>query len=211
MDNQLINNIIFTLSSTGAHINNPYHNLVHCNQVRQSCAGILRAMDLTPSIELEWASIFHDYDHTGGKEPDGVNIALAQAGVYKQIDKFNSYIPKFSNHKADIDKIFSLIKVTSFINGEFPYDPESLDEMIIRDADLMSIFADRDVALYLTNGLYQELLLKFPTMTREEFWEKNVNFLTNAEWYTEPVKYLVENSLQYNLDILSDLFISVDK
>lgn len=197
--------IVYNLSTTGYHVHNPYHNLIHCNQVYEACVNLLTMQHLEPSDELIWASLYHDYNHSGGSLVDTINVQNAIDGVKKDIEEFYSTYP--DQPPVNIDTIESLIKCTTYI-GYFPNEPKTYEEQVLRDADLMSVFADHGIAVLLMNGLYKEIHNKVPDLTKEKFAEQNYEFLTNAKYYTEHANDLVEQFLMMNLERITPDFLA---
>jgi hypothetical protein len=191
---------VYELSTSGCHVHNPYHNLIHCWQVYKACDNLLQLHGLDPSDELIWASIYHDYNHSGGRDFDTANIEKALVGVNEGIKQFYEQYP--DHPTVDIEKIESMIRSTLYI-GTFPNEPKSLEEQCLRDADLMTIFAENDIAVLLMRGLYRELTYRLPTLTIQEFINMNYKFLSDAKYYTEPARDLVEQSLMLNLERLN--------
>jgi HD superfamily phosphodiesterase len=191
-------NEIIALSWKGSHLTNPYHNLKHCVDVYNWCEKILEYENEPMSLELQFATILHDYNHSGGKFDDNYNIPEAIRHVCEGTIK-----DAIDNAGADAVKIVKLISITKFIDGTFPHDPETLEEMAIRDADLMTTFLPLGESIVAINGLYSELLFKNSNMTRDQFWEGNVKFMNNATFYT---KYgnMMKEQLNEKLDILKE-------
>ena len=168
--------------SYGAHMHNPYHDVMHCKKVFQVSKKILAHYNETPSDELIWAAYFHDYDHTGGRHPDPINIDYAVNGFLKKFESVKKWNPDHDN--INIDKVIHLIKLTQFVDGKFPIEPNTLEEQALRDADLSMWTLELDDAVNFTKGLYTEMLIHNKSLTKEEFWAKNIEFLTNAKLYT---------------------------
>lgn len=171
---------ILALAATGTHVTNPYHNLVHCYNVYKTCEVLLEYYNEKPSTELMWASLFHDYNHSGGERDDHYNIQQAIDGVKSKIAEFYLTYPEYP--KVDINKIISLINCTKYI-GHFPNEPETLEEQCLRDADIMTVFSSHNVAINLLNGLYTELN-RDGTMSKSDFFNKTHEFLSNSTVYT---------------------------
>jgi hypothetical protein len=53
------------------------------------------------------------------------------------------------------------------------------------------------------NGLYSEMKVKNPDMTRDQFWEGNVKFMNNAKFYTKYGNMLKEQ-INEKLEILKE-------
>jgi len=145
----------------------PYHNAYHTYCLVLNCfegAFYERLFDDNRRI-LILAGLFHDFDHTEGREEDKVNIRKAIFGL--------STAKKYArnNHCFITDEEFEvaceLIRVT-----KYPYDrePETPLERIIRDADLMQPYEEDPTVLrkqFL--GLKAEIEVRRPVMTNEEF------------------------------------------
>lgn len=191
-------NDIISLSWNGTHINNPYHNLKHCIDVYNWCEKILEFEHSEMSLDLKFATIFHDYNHSGGHFDDNYNIPevlrhICEGPIKEAID----------NAGADASNIVKLIHVTRFIDGGFPGEPQTIEEMAIRDADLMLSFLPLGESIIAINGLYSEMKIKNPDMTPDQFWQMNVNFMNNAKFYTKYGNMLKEQ-LNEKLDILKE-------
>lgn len=194
------------LSQSGTHINNPYHNYKHCNDVTTWCEKILLHEGITQlSPELLWAALFHDYNHSGGLLPDSENIKNARIGLTVKYKHYTQgYAFQFQTGYV-LAKAHEIIDCTLFDNG-FPNTPRSLDQQVIRDADLMSVFLPLEESLVMCNGLYQELLVKQPLLTKQDYWSKNVEFLSNVTWFTSYGK-LLSKSLPEKLKELESVFL----
>lgn len=189
---------------------NPYHNLQHCINVYKWCEKIAAYENKEFAIELQWAALFHDFDHSGGRTDDTVNILYAVNG-------FNLFYAKWASQCENpweyynpnhIAKIVSIIRCTSFIKGKFPIEPITFEEKAIRDADLMTIFLPDEEAVESLNGLYKEIS-KFTNLTRVEFWNSNKAFFNAITWYTNYGK-LKSAELNNRIDELTPLFLSSD-
>lgn len=184
------------LAREGTHSINPYHNHRHCQQVLYAVCRILeeeyenKFIQLRPSVI--WATLFHDYNHSGGKCGDDLNIE------YATLNLRHHYIHYYQQlHNLDVEKgiylgeslqeALNMIKCTMFVNGGFPHEPRTIEERAIRDADLCSIFLPQDDAVRAMKGLYMEMTLTQP-MSRQEFWTRNEEFLRNVNWYTDYCK-----------------------
>lgn len=114
--------------------NAPYHNLNHLLTVTKNCYYALDYMDMLnddKSEELLMAALFHDFNHSMGKEKDDVNVKDAKKGLRKFITD--------EKIKLDIDFMEEIIDAT-----QYPYviDAEDLTihQSIIRDCDLCQIY-----------------------------------------------------------------------
>lgn len=132
-------------------LNLPYHNFYHGLVVTSSC---IEAADF---YNLEWndvelliaAALFHDFNHSGGKEKDDWNVIKAK----KAFITWNLINKKFNDE--DKSKILEIIDAT-----QYPYVINHFDlnylQQIIRDADLTQLFKEGRIQQnYL--GLGQEM------------------------------------------------------
>lgn len=202
---------IYRLSSTGTHKENPYHNPTHCWQVFSRCCEIMNHEQKEMTVSLTWASLFHDYNHSGGKHLDSHNIERALDGLWRNyrgwcVDNCKED-SDFFNAGHDYAVISELIRVTEYTDGVFVREPYTFEQMAIRDADLMTVFLPLEEAAEQTLGLYTEICVGKPTLTRAEFWELNVEFLKNAVWYTSYGKVLAERWLDEKLASLKPLVV----
>lgn len=167
----------------------PYHNLDHMLTVVKWCGRLGALCSITPQEEkaLILAAIFHDFDHTAGKEDDDVNIKRAIAGL----ERFGEI------HRVDEELLAAahdLIQVTQF---PFIFTPQTITEKIIRDADLLqSLEPNREEVL--VGGLRKELEVKFKRkITRGEFCENQVKFLDGLKLYTTPAQVIFDAAKPY--------------
>lgn len=106
----------------------PYHNAHHCYTVAVNsilAADYYRLTDKN-KLELIIASIFHDWNHSGGTLTDQENIQQA-------VDAYNKSVNIFRIKTLDHQNIIKLIRAT-----QYPHYPVfELTEQIIQDADLL--------------------------------------------------------------------------
>lgn len=185
---------------SGTHQLNPYHNAKHMMQVvywSHAClddaigAGMkisTRGHDVLRRV-LTVAAAFHDHDHTGGRQPDTVNIAKAchfLTNVYAQC------LNVWDN--TELNVITGLIKCTMFHDGRFngftEVDPDFAHlALCLRDADLMAIYTDE--GRQLIKGLAEEMGRPFT----KEFVQGNHEFLKAQTMYTGLGQYYQEHHL----------------
>lgn len=126
----------------------PYHNNQHLFTVSINAldaAVYYRLDDKTKKVLLA-AALFHDYDHTCGKEDDFENIQRAIKSFQEKNEQYNW----FADEESQI--IINLIKST-----EFPHKKSSkglLEQQILRDADLLQTLED-DAEIWI-QGLFEE-------------------------------------------------------
>lgn len=152
--------------------NGPYHNLNHLLTVLKYCylgalsEGIKDEKELR---ELLIAAIFHDVNHTIGKEKDDVNVQNSKDAI----DKF----VKQEEIDVDTDYMNKLLDAT-----QYPYIIEGKDldlkQGIIRDADLMQVLEYNWIHQNIA-GLSSELKMDFL-----DFVQPQRKFLESAAFNT---------------------------
>lgn len=153
--------------------NGPYHNLNHLLTVLKYCylgalsEGIKDEKELR---ELLVAAIFHDVNHTIGKEKDDVNVQNSKDAI----DKF----VKQEEIDVDTDYMNKLLDAT-----QYPYVIEGKDldlkQGIIRDADLMQVLEYNWIHQNIA-GLSSELKMHFL-----DFVQPQRKFLESAAFNTD--------------------------
>lgn len=140
------------LMTKNSAITNPYHNVFHTITVFVNSYHIAKSENCSEEQirNILIAAIFHDYNHSGGKKSDSENIEEA--------------ISFFKNHskesKSFNDSIIEIIKAT-----EYPYtikeESLTLEQKIIRDADLTQMYTDNFLQQVIYGLLVQEQGLSF--------------------------------------------------
>ena len=153
--------------------NGPYHNLNHLLTVLKYCyLGALSegVKDEKELRELLVAAIFHDVNHTIGKEKDDVNVQNSKDAI----DKFL----KQEEIDVDTDYMNKLLDAT-----QYPYVIEGKDldlkQGIIRDADLMQVLEYNWIHQNIA-GLSSELKMDFL-----DFVQPQRKFLESAAFNTD--------------------------
>lgn len=153
--------------------NGPYHNLNHLLTVLKYCyLGALSegVKDEKELRELLVAAIFHDVNHTIGKEKDDVNVQNSKDAI----DKF----VKQEEIDVDTDYMNKLLDAT-----QYPYVIEGKDldlkQGIIRDADLMQVLEYNWIHQNIA-GLSSELKMDFL-----DFVQPQRKFLESAAFNTD--------------------------
>lgn len=127
----------------------PYHNLRHMTHVLWEAydGGVHMGLNKEEMRILLIAALMHDYDHTGIKGNDSVNIDRA----IRALDKF----------ALDEDREF-LIEIRSTIRAtQYPYTDEAFtpNQLLLRDADQSQTFSL--VWMQSLLGLSQEMGISF--------------------------------------------------
>lgn len=140
-------------------LNLPYHNFIHGLVVADGCllqiceicleTPLEKHMDFVEESSLICAALFHDFNHSGGKQKDDWNVQEA-------IRMFNEWYKQTS----DISFIIPELVISYIEATQYPYiipkDQLTQGQRIIRDADLMQLFKyNRIQQNYL--GLGQEM------------------------------------------------------
>lgn len=165
--------------------NAPYHNITHILTVAKYVYLIASTENL-PYVDLILAALFHDVNHSMGKEKDSVNVNVAISTFYTFADENNLDINL-------IDKIASLIKIT-----EYPYTIETsqlnFEQQILRDADLLQRYEDNWYDMIIV-GLSKEMN---QTLDQRIAQEKTFSF--NPIFTTKYANYIKDE----NDDMLKD-------
>lgn len=146
----------------------PYHNVRHMLHVFwESYDGAVQmGLDKRQMRNLLIAALMHDYNHTGVKNDDSVNIQRALEALSMNL------LPEDLPY---MDEISTMIKCT-----KFPYDGQEYtqDQLILRDADKSQTFSLAWVQAILY-GLGKEL-----NMSYEEMLKLQRPFLVNMKFET---------------------------
>lgn len=134
--------------STNPSSNSPYHNNQHLYTVAINVvdAAVYYHLDDITKKMLLAAALFHDYDHTCGKEDDFVNIQRAVNHFQEKNAQHNWFTDEESTN------IIHLIQSTEFPHKKSSTD--TLEQNILRDADLIQVLED-DAELWI-QGLFEE-------------------------------------------------------
>lgn len=151
----------------------PYHNLFHSFCVASNCYLIAQdeKLDTTQIKELVIAGLFHDFNHSQGKLSDEANVKEA----IKQFEKCSK------EDKESTKRISRIIEVTQY-PYVIPNKDLSLQEKIIRDADMLQPFEKNYIQQVIVGLLMEEL-----DMTMEKALDAQIKFMKNmkAEFNTE--------------------------
>ena len=134
----------------------------------------------TKSLVL--ASIFHDYDHSGGMLPDTANIIRAIKGLTEA-----AYEDKTFGMELTIEEFTQSIQILGITKYPYEKTPATMMEKIIRDADLMKPYENDLVMLKNQyDGLHTEIERAHSSkFTREKFAKGQRTWLdSNVTWYS---------------------------
>jgi hypothetical protein len=163
--------VLLTFSDGNPSFNLPYHNNDHCYNVAVDAYDLGKMfpeMNERSLRHLLVAGLFHDYAHTGYSHPDNLNIAAAEQFV-------KSIAPDLKSMDINVGRIIRLIRATE--NPSPPNRKYSLDEKIIRDADLLGWCQEENHEKFLA-GLSVEFE---EPVTRES----TKRFLSSTKFYTK--------------------------
>jgi hypothetical protein len=152
--------------------NLPYHNLFHAKCMVENCydGAQHHNMPYEATKLLLTAAMYHDFNHSGGALPDSENIKRAYHGVRGIFAEPHNIIVR-------------CIRCT-----EYPFIriPRTLEERIIRDADLMQFRYDNWLEMY-EDGLHKEVEVKLGReVTKSDmYWGNRRFWLEDAQFFTE--------------------------
>jgi len=157
----------------------PYHNFSHlldtvnyCNFLYKYSSNIKK-----DNLKLEMlllSALFHDFNHSQGKEKDDVNIEMAIVGLKKFID--NEHKGRYSD--PELFFISSLIRATTFPGCTIENIDLTEYKMIIRDADFMRVY-DTNYIQFCFIGLKNE-----SNCTYSQWADGQFGFLEKLFYYT---------------------------
>lgn len=156
----------------------PYHNTDHILTVTKYC-GRLVGMHRVP-VESEkaliLAALFHDFNHTGGKELDVVNVADANMAMF-------NFLEVHSNLLTDEERVLAhqCLDCTVY---PFIVEPELEIQKIIRDADLLQA-TESNFEHILFDGLRKELeVTKGKKISNKDMAKGYADFFEKLTMYT---------------------------
>lgn len=187
------------VEATNPGRDNAYHNTRHMQEVAQLSLDILRVTPeyLTMTAEertfseivVVVAGMWHDYGHTAGRLTDAENIKIATAAFIDYLIAADaveisapSPLVQYSNDLL-ADRVSDVLFVTEF---PFIYTPTSIEQRVVRDADLLYTFSNETCSIL--GGLYAEILPKLNGMSFTEFVQGQKAFHDSVVLYTLPGK-----------------------
>ena len=156
----------------------PYHNINHvlCMVKYAYIIGSSENLDNDEIKMLIVSALFHDFNHTQGKEDDFANIKIAIESVKKYVEE------------EIIDVVIDVIKAT-----QYPYIIDTKDltkyQRIIRDCDFMQTFEPNYVHQILF-GISTEI-----GMSVKEFLPIQLKFLDSIKFNTEKGREIGEDKI----------------
>ena len=161
---------LLTFSDGNPSFNLPYHNNDHCYNVAVDAYDLRKEFpEISEDIlkHILVAGLFHDYAHTGFSHPDKLNIAAA----VQFVRKISSQLETMG---LNVKTLIRLIKATE--NPSPPNREYLLDEMIMRDADLLGWCQEENHEKFLLG-----LSIEFEEPVTRESTQK---FLSSTKFYT---------------------------
>lgn len=159
----------FKLVLKAPNSNLPYHNVRHMLHVMWEAhdGALYEKLNKQDTRNLLIAALFHDYDHSGRKGDDSINIQNAISNLKKYIH---------------VDDVKNIDEITKYIRcTQYPYTEEEFDNkyLILRDADQSQTFSPTWIQSILY-GLGSELDMNYNQMLSMQ-----VPYLTNLKFHTE--------------------------
>jgi len=173
----------------------PYHNKYHtyCMALNVYEASLYYNLSIEARRALLVAALFHDYDHSGGRKTDDINVAIAANNLvdaHKQLVEIYRTQPvsDVGDHFAHLTPKELIDAIETLLITKYPYDgpPVTMLQKIIRDADLMQVYeedADRLRQQFL--GLKAEMELTRGPFTPEQWGDGCRDFNDATVWHTQ--------------------------
>ena len=173
---------------------NHYHNNKHMLDVFKNSMLLFDEykdeyeLDSVDEVCLGLASLFHDYNHSGGKLKDDENIEIALG----ELKKYLSIIGKIDLY----NNIKKIIKAT-----EFPHKDIELDilQKIIRDADIMNGAVNGWISVV-------KSLAKEYNKSLKDFIPTQIKFIENLKFNTDYCNELLKNNKDEIIEKLKNIY-----
>jgi hypothetical protein len=169
--------------------NAPYHHFHHMMSVTKH---LFKGISHYPELSNDYHTIliggmFHDMNHSMGKENDGYNVKQA-------IKAFEDFYEENPFENVDKGKVINMIKAT-----QYPYvidDKDlTLEQQLIRDADLMMVL-EPDWFQNIVLGLNVEMNVNDPKKVIEGNIEFHKNIKMRTKWGKELYKSEWDNVIK---------------
>lgn len=167
------------------------------HSVRHTCNDVLPAVERLAALAgvnghdlllLRTAALYHDMGYMEqyeNNEPIGVRIA-------------RETLPDFGYDAQQIETIERMIMAT-----QMPQTPQNFLEELVCDADLDSL--GREDYLETSHDLHAELVACGASITLKEWYQRQLNFLSNHTYFTEVARELRDPGKQENIRRLKTL------
>lgn len=185
--------------------NAPYHNNAHMTKVASIAGALWQHERVELEFDNKWADIvlmlaalFHDYDHSQGKDTDHSNVTRARgcAKVFVM-----EHVPEMP--ESAVAALDAAIECTEY---PFTIIPRNKLEEVLRDADLLYAVVSSDPSIIM-DGLRKEIETSLGrTVSYEEMAENQVEFLkqqymftpTAQEYWLSEVESFTDAIINYN-------------
>lgn len=146
-----------------------YHSPEHTEYVLEKSIFLAQQEGVTNRelFLIKVAALYHDLGFVKGREEH----------EKKSCEVASTELPEFGISPEEVQKICNMIMAT-----QIPQNPQSLLENILADADLEYLGTDRFHEI--SEKLYQELLHDQPELTRQQWNEIQVQFLSSHTYHT---------------------------
>lgn len=177
LDNYLKDLILYNKANIA-----PYHNFYHTLTMVKNCYNIAvsEQLNLEQIKNLLVASLFHDFNHSMGKESDEVNVKVALE-AFKDLTR--------ENEENNI-KIINIIKAT-----QYPYviqdDKLNISQKIIRDADMLQGMETNRLQQIFFGLMKQELNIPI-----EQVPSKQLKFFDITKFYTKYAQDVFDGKIE---------------
>ncbi|MCH2199081.1 MAG: HD domain-containing protein [Flavobacteriales bacterium] len=168
-----------------------YHNLIHTSSVAQQTVVLAtdHLLSERSKTALYIAAWFHDsgyYESIEDHERIGANHA-------------REFVHDQEGDHELVDQVYHLILKTSIST-----EPDSIEEQIIRDADLHYLGIEAYQVIAARLRLEWETTLN-KEYTDREWTEQNLRFMNRHRYYTEHAKHRFQHGKDQNIQALRDL------
>jgi uncharacterized protein len=150
--------------------------------------AVLSGVDEANLLLLRTAALYHDIGYTeqyANNEPVGARIA-------------RETLPDFGYTPDQVEAIVQIILAT-----RMPQMPENFTEALLCDADLDSL--GREDYLETSHALHAELVSCGASITLEDWYLRQLNFLSNHIYFTDVARDLRDAGKQENVLLLKKL------
>lgn len=170
--------------------NAPYHNNKHIIDMTRIAQNLFMFYSeeefFTPKAMrvLTLACLFHDFNHSGGKEEDSVNIRNACKAANTFLLNKSQATPRI------IDEVNHAINCTVY---PFSVNPVGVMEQCIRDADVLYPTMSQEPKVIMESLREEISVSQDRVISYEEMLEGQKKFMESVVLYTEPGKRIMSS------------------
>ncbi|NJK98848.1 MAG: HD domain-containing protein [Bacteroidales bacterium] len=167
-----------------------YHSVKHTVDVvtEVELIGWAEGVKDDELLLLKTAALFHDMGHIHSyTEHEYYSTVLAR-----------EILPNYNYSEEQIDKICEIIMST-----KLPPNPENILQQIICDADLD--YLGRSDFVPVSNTLFEELKNRNLVISLNEWNKKQINFISNHQYFTDTARKLREVNKQNQIERIKQL------